>query len=43
MVVRHVSLSTKDWLYALLDTFFIELDDAIHVAVIGNTESLLAI
>ena len=43
MVMRHVCLGTKDWLNALLDAFFVKLDDAIHVAVICDSESLLTI
>jgi hypothetical protein len=43
MVMGHVCLSTKDWFDSLLDAFFVELDDAIHVAVISDTERLLTI
>ena len=43
MVVSHVGLSADDRLDALLLALFIELDNAVHVAVVGNSESRLAI
>jgi hypothetical protein len=43
MVVSHVGLGADDWLDALFLALFVELDNAIHVAVVGNSESRLAI
>ena len=39
----HIGLCAKDGLDALLRAFFVELNDSIHVAVIGNAESLLTV
>ena len=43
VVVCHVGLGANDWLNALLTTFVVKLDNAVHVAVIGNTQCWLAI
>ena len=43
VIMCHVGLSTKNRFDALLHAFFVELNDAIHVAVVSNAESLLTI
>ena len=43
MIMSHIGLSTKNWLDALLNAFFVELDNAVHIAVISNAESLLTV
>ena len=42
-LVGHIGLGADDWLDALGPTFFVEVENAIHVAVIGHTESGLTI
>ena len=34
--VGHVCLGANNWLDATLGALFIKIDDAIHIAVIGN-------
>ena len=41
--VGHIGLGTNDWLDALGPTFFIEVENSVHVAVIGHSEGRLAI
>ena len=43
VVVSHIGLGADDGLNALLTTFVIELDNAIHVAVVGDAQCRLTI
>ncbi len=43
VVMSHVGLGTKDWLDALSPTFLVELDDAIHVAVVRDAKCRLTV
>ena len=43
VIVSHVGLGANDGLDALLLALFVELDNAIHVAVVGNAKSRLTI
>ena len=43
VIVGHVRLGTQNGFNALLLTFLVEVDDAIHVAVVCNTKSRLTI
>ena len=38
MLMSHVCLGANDWLDALLFTLLIEIDDAVHVSVIGHAK-----
>ncbi len=42
-VVGHVGLGADDRLYALLATLLVEVENAVHVAVVGDAEPGLAI
>jgi hypothetical protein len=41
--VGHIGLGTDDWLHALSPTFFVEVENSVHIAVIGHSERRLAI
>ena len=43
MIVSHIGLDTQDGFDSLFATFFVKLDDAVHIAVIGDSESFLTI
>ena len=38
MLMSHVRLGANDWLDAFFFALFIEINDAIHVAVIGHSK-----
>ena len=43
VVEGHIGLCTDDGLNALLLAFLVEVDDAIHVAVVGDSQCGLAV
>ncbi|CAB4552077.1 unannotated protein [freshwater metagenome] len=43
MLMRHVELATNDWLYTGFITFLIEVQNSVHIAVVGNSHCRLAI
>ena len=43
VVECHVGLGTDDGLDALLLALFVEVDDSVHIAVIGNAQRRLAV
>ncbi|CAB4762576.1 unannotated protein [freshwater metagenome] len=38
MLVSHIGLGANDWLYTVLITFAIEIENPVHVAVVGYAE-----
>ena len=43
VIKRHVGLGADDGLNALLFALFVEVDDAVHVAVVGDAQCWLAV
>ena len=40
---RHIGLGTNDWFDALLLAGFVEVENAVHVAVVGNPDGGLSV